>query len=270
MKKILSSLLIASLAASLLVACQLKDDSKAPKTSLTTKEEKVSYSLGLDIGTSIKALDYKVDLDIFMQALRDTLEGGKILLTAEEVKTVMTEWSKEQREVRKQKADSASKKNETDGIAFLEKNKTAKGVTTTASGLQYKVIKEGTGVAPVDSDKVEIHYTGKTIAGKVFDSSVKRGKSITMDLARSIPGWKEGLKLMKEGGKAELYIPSALAYGSRQAGPDIGPNSTLIFEVELIKVNPAPKAPVAPKVTAKAAPKAKVAPKATVAPAPAK
>lgn len=122
------------------------------------------------------------------------------------------------------------------GEAFLAENGKMEGVITTASGLQYQVITEGTGASPNATSNVTVHYEGTTIDGKVFDSSYKRGEPITFGLNRVIAGWTEGLQLMKEGGKARLFIPSNLAYGERHAGPSIGPNSTLIFDVELIKV----------------------------------
>jgi len=122
------------------------------------------------------------------------------------------------------------------GERFLAENKSKEGVKTTASGLQYKITKEGTGKSPAATDKVLVHYEGKLLDGTVFDSSIKRGEPIAFPLNRVIPGWTEGLQLVKEGGKAILYIPSKLAYGSRGAGGAIGPDETLIFEVELLKV----------------------------------
>ena len=125
--------------------------------------------------------------------------------------------------------------NKAAGEAFLAENAKKPGVVTTASGLQYQVITEGTGASPSATDNVTVHYQGTTIDGKEFDSSYKRGEPATFPLNRVIPGWTEGLQLMKEGGKSRLFIPSNLAYGERGAGRDIGPNSTLIFDVELIK-----------------------------------
>ena len=126
--------------------------------------------------------------------------------------------------------------NKAAGEAFLAENAQKEGVKTTASGLQYTIITEGTGAAPSATSNVTVHYEGTTINGKVFDSSYKRGEPTSFPLNRVIAGWTEGLQLMKEGGKARFFIPAQLAYGERHAGPSIGPNSTLIFDVELIKV----------------------------------
>jgi FKBP-type peptidyl-prolyl cis-trans isomerase FkpA len=130
-----------------------------------------------------------------------------------------------------------AEENKATGEAFLAENAKKPGVVTTASGLQYKVITEGTGASPSATSTVSVHYKGTTIQGKEFDSSYKRGAPASFPLNRVIPGWTEGLQLMKEGGKSTLYIPSNLAYGERSVGADIGPNETLIFEVELVKVN---------------------------------
>ena len=131
----------------------------------------------------------------------------------------------------------SANENQAEGIAFLAENAKKEGITTTPSGLQYEILTEGKGASPSATDKVTVHYQGTTIDGKEFDSSYKRGESITFPLNGVIAGWTEGLQLMQEGAKYRLYIPSELAYGANGAGADIGPNSTLIFDVELIKVN---------------------------------
>jgi FKBP-type peptidyl-prolyl cis-trans isomerase len=131
----------------------------------------------------------------------------------------------------------SANENQAAGLAFLAENAKKEGVSTTPSGLQYEILTEGTGARPSATDKVTVHYQGTTIDGKEFDSSYKRGESISFPLNGVIAGWTEGLQLMQEGAKYRLYIPSELAYGANGAGSDIGPNSTLIFDVELIKVN---------------------------------
>lgn len=215
------------------------------KTELKEFKEKYSYALGIDMGESIKnRIPLPVDVDILIQAILDTLQDDRsVIMDKNEIHQVMREFQNECREVyaekQKEKAsekNATAKKNQEEGEKFLEENKTKEGVITTASGLQYKVLTQGTGPKPTTSDKVEVHYRGTLLDGTEFDSSYKRGETIEFAVTGVIAGWTEALQLMNVGSKYQLFIPSELAYGARGAGGDIGPNATLIFEVELISI----------------------------------
>jgi FKBP-type peptidyl-prolyl cis-trans isomerase FklB len=209
---------------------------------LTTRKQKFSYALGMNIatglGANLKSQGVEVDWNLLAQGLKDGATGGKTRLTEEESKAVLTEVQNEVRKEQQEKMKAASDKNKADGQAFLEANKSKEGVKATASGLQYKVITEGTGPKPTTSDTVVCNYRGTLIGGKEFDSSYKRGEPATFTVGGVIKGWTEALQLMPVGSKWQLFIPSDLAYGERGAGAEIGPNSTLIFEVELISIKP--------------------------------
>ena len=206
-------------------------------TPLKDSKDKISYSIGLNIGFNLKKQNVTINLDTFVLGLKDVL-AGKPQMTEEQVKETMTAFEKEMTD--KQKA--AGVKNGADGEKFLAENKKKEGVKTTASGLQYKVLKEGSGAQPKETDTVIANYRGTLIDGTEFDSSYKRGQPATFPVSGVIRGWTEALQLMKAGSKYQLFIPANLAYGERAIGGDIGPNSTLIFEVELLDVKPAPGA----------------------------
>ena len=203
-------------------------------TPLKDSKDKVSYSIGLNIGFNLKKQNVSINPDTFVLGLKDAL-AGKPQMTDEQVKETMTAFEKEM--IDKQKA--AGVKNGADGEKFLAENKKKEGVKATASGLQYKVVKEGTGAQPKEKDTVMANYRGTLIDGTEFDSSYKRGQPATFPVSGVIKGWTEALQMMKVGSKYQLFIPANLAYGERAIGPDIGPNSTLIFEVELLDVKPA-------------------------------
>lgn len=199
--------------------------------------DKVSYFVGTDVGKSIRDNGLEVNIDTFIQGLKDTLEKKKDMkYTDKELEAAMQQFAQNMMAKQKKAADEAGGKNAEEGAKFLEANAKKEGVTTTASGLQYEVLKKGDGAKPAASDTVTVHYTGTLLNGKVFDSSVSRGEPATFPLNQVIPGWTEGVQLMNVGSKFKFYIPSKLAYAERGAGQDIGPNSTLIFEVELLNI----------------------------------
>jgi FKBP-type peptidyl-prolyl cis-trans isomerase FklB len=209
--------------------------------TLTTPKDKLSYAIGMNVGKNLQRQSIDVDPAILMQGLKDTMAGGKTLLTEQEAQSVLTEMQAEARKKQEEKMKVAGEANKKEGDAFLAANKTKEGVVTLPSGLQYKIIKAGTGPKPTATDSVVCNYRGTLIDGKEFDSSYKRGEPATFPVNGVIKGWTEALQLMPVGSKWQLVVPAELAYGSRGAGPDIGPDSTLIFEVELMSIQP-PKA----------------------------
>ena len=196
--------------------------------NINTDMEKVSYSLGVNIASSLKQQGWELDPKSLSDAFVDVFNGNKLLIDEKEASSILQNY---QQKI----SNKTLEKNSTLGKEFLEKNAKEDGVITTSSGLQYKVLNEGDGKSPKETDKVEVHYHGTLIDGTIFDSSVDRGESITFPVNGVIPGWVEALQLMKTGAKYKLFIPSELAYGNRGQGK-IGPNSTLIFEVELISI----------------------------------
>lgn len=208
----------------------------AEDVTLKTPRDKVSYIVGVQIGTQLKNDSMDVDPALVGKGIRDALEGNKLAVSDQEARDVMTTFQREH--AAKVAADKKMQgdKNKKEGDAFLAENKKKEGVKTTPSGLQYKVLKEGTGKTPKATDTVTTHYRGTLVDGKEFDSSYKRGEPAMFQVNKVIPGWTEALQLMKVGSKWQLFIPSQLAYGDRGAGSMIGPNATLIFEVELVSV----------------------------------
>jgi len=206
------------------------------KIELKDEKDKVSYSIGLDIGSTFKKQSMDINMEILQAGMRDGMTGAKPLLTDEQVKEVMTAYSKSMMEKQAAKNKEAEAKNAEIGKKFLEENKTKEGVKTTASGLQYKVLKEGSGESPKETDSVVTNYRGTLINGTEFDSSYKRNEPAQFPLNGVIPCWTEGVQKMKTGGKAKLTCPASIAYGSRGAGGTIPPNTTLQFEVELISI----------------------------------
>jgi FKBP-type peptidyl-prolyl cis-trans isomerase FklB len=207
------------------------------KVELKDTKQKISYAIGMDIGSNFKRQELDVDAKALAAGIADTL-AGKTQLTDAEAKQVITEFRTQMMAKMEAKQKEAGDKNVKDGEKFLAENSKKEGVKTTASGLQYKVLKAGKpdGKTPKATDTVKVHYHGTLIDGTIFDSSVQRGEPATFPVDGVIPGWTEVLQLMKEGDKWQVYIPSKLAYGPRGAGPQIGPNSTLIFDVELLSV----------------------------------
>ena len=204
------------------------------KPDLTNPKQKTSYAIGLDIATSLKRQELELDAKALTTGISDGL-AGKPALTEDQQKAVLTDLEKSLRAKAEEKQKATAEKNLKAGEAFLAANAKKDGVKTTASGLQYKVIKTGTGASPKKTDTVKVHYHGTLIDGMVFDSSVQRGEPVTFPVNGVIPGWTEALQLMKVGDKWQLFIPAKLAYGEDGSGP-IGPNSMLIFEVELLGI----------------------------------
>jgi FKBP-type peptidyl-prolyl cis-trans isomerase FklB len=218
---------------------------QAPLT-LKTQKEKISYAIGMNIGTGMHRQSLQIDPNILLRGLKDSLAGGKTLMTDEEAKAVMTQLQNEMRKAQQEKMQQAGAANKKEGDAFLEANKTKEGVKVLPSGLQYKILKEGTGPKPTESDTVVCNYRGTLIDGKEFDSSYKRGEPATFPVNGVIKGWTEALQLMPVGSKWQLFLPADLAYGDRGAGADIGPDATLIFEVELMSIQQAKPADASP------------------------
>jgi FKBP-type peptidyl-prolyl cis-trans isomerase FklB len=203
---------------------------------LKEQKEKVSYVIGVDIGKALQKQGVAIDPDLVARGIKDGFSGGKLLMSDQEIKETMTAFQKEMRAKQEMALKQAGEKNKREGEAFLAENKIKEGVKTLPSGLQYKVIKAGSGKKPKATDTVVTHYKGTLLDGTEFDSSYKRNQPATFKVNGVIRGWTEALQLMEEGAQWVLYVPAALAYGERGAGPQIGPNATLIFEVELISV----------------------------------
>ncbi len=249
-----------------------------PATPLTlnTDKDKVSYAIGMNIGSAMKRDGVDVDTAILLRGLKDALAGSKLLLTDQEAQTVMTALRADLQKKQELKQQQLADTNKKEGDAFLEANKTKEGVVALPSGLQYKILQEGTGPKPAATDTVTVNYRGTLLNGTEFDSSYKRGQPATFGVGQIIKGWTEALQLMPVGSKWQLFIPADLAYGARGAGRDIGPNSTLVFEVELVSIQPkaalpavAPAPGAAPATPPAPAPGATPPPTSTPAPKPA-
>ena len=203
---------------------------------LKTDDQKAAYALGMSIGGNLVRQGVEVEFDPFFRGIRDALEENQPLLNEQEIRDAMIGFRARMQEKREREFVAKNEKNEEEGAAFLAANKKKKNVVTTASGLQYRVIRAGKGKAPTVSDTVVTHYKGTLIDGTVFDSSYQRGEPASFQTSGVIRGWTEALLLMKVGSKWELYIPPELAYGVRGSMPAIGPNATLIFEIELLEI----------------------------------
>jgi FKBP-type peptidyl-prolyl cis-trans isomerase FklB len=208
----------------------------ADAPELKTDREKISYSIGMDIGGNLKRGSVEVDPDLLARGLKDSYGGGKTILTEDQARQALEDFQKTLMAKQAETMKILSEKNKADGEKFLAENAKKEGVKVLPSGLQYKEITPGTGKSPKTADTVTTHYKGTLIDGTEFDSSYKRGQPATFPVSGVIPGWTEALQLMKEGAKWQLFVPPDLAYGERGAGQVIGPNATLIFEVELLAV----------------------------------
>jgi FKBP-type peptidyl-prolyl cis-trans isomerase FklB len=206
------------------------------KTELKTDKDSVSYSIGLDVGMTFQRQGIEVNPEAFLQGFKDVADtSAKRLMTEEQVRTTMMAYQQKMMAKAQEKMMQQSGPANAEGEKFLAENKTKSGVVTTASGLQYKIIKAGSGKKPSKLNEVKVHYKGTLINGTEFDNSYKRGEPITLPVGGVIPGWTEALQLMPVGSKWQLFIPAHLGYGNNQSGP-IPPGSTLIFDVELIAI----------------------------------
>ncbi|QJW92423.1 FKBP-type peptidyl-prolyl cis-trans isomerase [Spirosoma taeanense] len=205
--------------------------------TLTSSLDSISYSIGLYMAQNLKQQGM-TDLNstLLSRGIEDALKGGKTQLSQEQAGQILNAYAQKQYAIHNAENLKASAENKKIGEAFLAENKTKSGVTTTASGLQYSIEKEGTGAKPTATDRVKVHYTGRLLDGKVFDSSVERGQPAEFGVGEVIRGWTEALQLMPVGSKWKLYIPAELAYGDRGAGAEIKPGSTLVFDVELLDI----------------------------------
>lgn len=217
----------------LLISCE---NNAQQSVDLKTRQDSVSYALGLNIGQSLKMQNIEADPGVIAAAMRDVLDSNDLKLTEQQAQEIWMSYQQELTAKAEVERQASGSKNQEIGEKFLADNKGKDGVVTTASGLQYKVITMGDGPKPTSNDKVKVHYRGTLIDGKQFDSSYDRGEPAVFPVTGVIPGWTEVLQLMPVGSKWEVYIPSDLAYGERGAGQDIGPNSTLIFTVELLGI----------------------------------
>lgn len=242
------SLVLLALSTSFCLVCTATEPPN-DKEVFASDDAKYSYVLGAQFAYTLKSQGVAtIDIDMLTKALKDVLQDKPTLLTEKEIKATFQEFRQKAVQAARQKREAEAQTNLEAGQKFLEDNKTKEGVQVTESGLQYKVITAGTGVSPDADDKVKAHYRGTLIDGTQFDSSYDRGEPSSFSLNRVIKGWTEGLQLMKEGAKYQFYIPSDLAYGPR-GNQNIPGNSTLIFDVELIKVTPqeAPKKRTTPQ-----------------------
>lgn len=239
--KLRTQLALSALACSIALTTGCNANNPQSKSAVTINEQsseidKVGYSFGYLIGKDGKTDLSELNVDTFEKGFRDGFEGKDPALTDAQMQEVLNQYQQKKQQELIKEAEEAAAKNKAEGDKFLAENAKKDGVKTTKSGLQYKVIKEGTGKSPKATDSVTVNYEGKLLDGTVFDSSYQRNEPVTFPLNQMIAGWTEGLQLMKEGSKYELYIPADLAYG--EAGnPSIEPNSTLIFTVELLGVN---------------------------------
>ncbi len=206
---------------------------------MKTVNDKASYAIGINIGKSISRDDLEVNPQLLVRGLMDALEGKESALSEEEMVAAMQDFQQQAVAKMTEARGKEAAANAAKGRAFLQANKQKPGVTTTESGLQYKVLKAGTGPSPKETDTVKTHYKGTLLDGTVFDSSYERGEPATFPVGGVIAGWTEALQKMKVGGKWQLFVPAELAYGERGAGGAIGPNETLVFEVELLGIEDA-------------------------------
>ncbi|WP_372753527.1 FKBP-type peptidyl-prolyl cis-trans isomerase [Mariniflexile sp.] len=221
------------LAASVLSSCGGKGVSNR---ELKTELDSVSYAIGMDVARNVKTNVSEIDSELFIQGYMNVLDSTNILIKEGDSQQILSAYFQKKQAENMRKQQEEAEKGKVIGEKFLEENKSKEGVKVTESGLQYKVLKEGTGAKPTAESTVKVHYHGTLTDGTVFDSSVDRGEPTTFGVGQVIPGWTEGLQLMSVGSKYKFFIPQELGYGARQAGEKIKPFSALIFEVELLEI----------------------------------
>lgn len=224
---------IAIITGFLIIGCESSDNQQAPK--LETAIDSVSYSIGVDIGKNMKTQELDINDKAMFAGWSAAFNGDTLQLTEEDMLATLNNFRKVMQEKVQQRAKAQAEENLTKGNTFLAENAKKEGVVTLESGLQYKVIEEGSGETPTEKSKVTVHYRGTLLNGEEFDSSYKRGQPYTTPVTNVIKGWTEALQLMPVGSKWELYVPSNLAYGNSPRGPG-GPNSTLVFEIDLLGI----------------------------------
>jgi len=230
----MKSLMVAGIAVGL-IGCQGGGEKKV---TLENQNDKISYSIGVNIGSSFKRDSIVVDPEIVLRGMKDaSLDSTKRLMTEAQVQETIVAFRQDMEKKKMEQARAAGDRNKVEGEAFLAANKSRPGVVTLPSGLQYEVITEGKGVRPKPDQAVTAHYRGTLIDGTEFDNTYKRGEPAVFPVNRGIPGWTEALQLMKVGSKWKLYIPSTLGFGERSPGGQIGPNQALIFEIELLSIH---------------------------------
>lgn len=240
MKSVLTSIFAIGLLA---FQASAQDQNAEQKTEPKLDLQKLSYAIGMNIGnslTNIRHQSIEIDVDTMTKAVKDVMAGKPTTLTEQEARQAIGDMNNELRRRHEEERKGLGEKNKKEGEAFLAENAKKPGVKTTSSGLQYKIITEGKGEIPKASDTVTTQYRGRLIDGTEFDSSYKRGQPAQFPVTGVIKGWTEALQMMPVGSKWELYIPSDLAYGERGSGQNIGPNATLIFEIELVGIKPKP------------------------------
>lgn len=231
--------LIALTVAGVMAGCSSPQDAAPENPALESTDEKVSYGMGLVMGQRMSNDLPNLKMEQFLQGIQHGHAGDEeqTRMSREEIQEALMAYQTQLQEQESAQTEELAKKNLEAGEEFLAENANREGVKTTDSGLQYEILEEGDGTKPTDEDRVRVHYTGELISGEVFDSSRERGEPVTFGLNQVIPGWTEGLQLMSEGSRAKLYIPSELAYGPG-GNQRIGPNETLVFDVELLEINP--------------------------------
>jgi FKBP-type peptidyl-prolyl cis-trans isomerase FklB len=216
-----------------------------PAPVFKTQKEKISYAIGMEMGKGLKGQGMDVDSSVLAQGLKDALSGAKPQMSEEELKQVITSLQQEMRQKQMQIQEAAAAENKTKGDAFLAENAKKDGVVALPDGLQYKILAAGQGKKPAETDTVLCNYKGTFLDGTEFDSSTQAGKPVPFEVKNVIPGFKEVLQMMPVGSKWQIFVPSNLGYGERGAGNVIGPNATLIFEIELVSIQETPPSPPA-------------------------